>query len=269
MRWAWGWQCICGEKGVIHCSGFIFLPFHIFLIINKLEHLESSKFNTSSSTAPEILSCIQVNEEQLVQSTRKGLSYLAGVVLFFFGVDVGCGRQAFLFSSVGYSFAQRAVFRVTQGRLRGMKSLGSMDMVRSGLTQWDAFLWMFLQVGSVGTMWLCHVSHFLMGRSCVLFLLPLNKLCALGKLLISLSHSSHIYVIRRIMETYRVVLKIKWDNIYKELLVNSEMLWSSSYYKHQALYHRFLGLSLMFIPNYEVGICILAPSYSLLYQKAL
>lgn len=67
------------------------------------------------------------------------------------------------------------------------------------------------------------------------------------------------------METYRLILKIKWDNIYKELLVNSGMLWSSGYYKHQALYHRFLGLSLMFIPNYEVGICILAPSYSLLY----
>lgn len=44
--------------------------------------------------------------------------------------------------------------------------------------------------------------------------------------------------------THRVVLKVKWGNICKALLVNSEMLWSALYYKHQALHHRLLGLSL-------------------------
>lgn len=43
----------------------------------------------------------------------------------FFSVDVGCGRQAFLFSSVGCSFAQKAVFRATYGTSPGVKPLGS------------------------------------------------------------------------------------------------------------------------------------------------
>lgn len=61
---------------------------------------------------------------------QKRTFLLTGVVFlcFFFlrgQVDVGCGRQAFFFSSVGCSFAQKTVFGVIESRVHGLKPPGS------------------------------------------------------------------------------------------------------------------------------------------------
>lgn len=49
---------VCGGEwgGIFTVQCCILLPFHIFLIIKKVEHLEGSKFNTSSSGASEMFS---------------------------------------------------------------------------------------------------------------------------------------------------------------------------------------------------------------------
>lgn len=68
--------------------------------------------------------------------------------------------------------------------------------------------------------------------------LPLIKLCALGEVPSLTEPQFSSLLIRRLKEGPRVILKMKCDNTWKALLVNSEMLWRAVYYKHHAPHHR-------------------------------
>lgn len=74
------------EKGQFTVQGCIFLLFCVFLIINKREHLESSKFNMSSSSAPEMLSCTW-GKYRTIGGKYKKRTFLLGVCF------LGCGCQ--------------------------------------------------------------------------------------------------------------------------------------------------------------------------------
>ena len=81
---------------------------------------------------------------------------------------------------------------------------GGMDHMRTGFTPWG-----LLFQGSCSLFHGHHRVTFSAGSD-LYFYLPsvVNELCALGQVTNLSSHSSHIYIIRRIMKTYTVVLEI-------------------------------------------------------------
>lgn len=121
-----------------------------------------------------------VNTEQLAESTRKGLFYLACV---FLGVDVSCSRRRFLFSSMGFSFTQKSVFR---GYLRmncmewshwASGGAGGMDHMRA-----DFIPWGLLFQSSCCLFHRHHRVTFSAGSDLYSYLLSVvNELCALGQ----------------------------------------------------------------------------------------
>ena len=118
-----------------------------------------------------------VNTEQLVESTRKRLFYLACV---FLGVDVSCNRRRFLFSSMGFSFTQKSVFRVTycmEWSHWASGGAGGTDHMRADFTPWG-----LLFQGSCSLFHGHHKVTFSAGSHLYSYLLSVvNELCALGQ----------------------------------------------------------------------------------------
>lgn len=73
--------------------GCVFFPFHIYSIINKLEHLEFSKFSTPYSSAPGMLSHMQ-GKGRTIGVKYKKRTFLVGRC--FLGCGCCCNRQNFI-----------------------------------------------------------------------------------------------------------------------------------------------------------------------------